>query len=274
MNDIMKIVQDLEDSNILLKGVTKTIKNETKEQKGGFLSMLLGSLGASLLGDLLTKNLLGKRTVRAGAGFSRVGKRLLKKVLIPPHPLTNFEIQKYYENEPRFNGVYSRDNLPKTIKNGAHVINLDEYAVVGKHWIALYVKNNEITYFDSFGVENAPTEIMHFTRNKYVKTNIFRIQAESSIMCGYFCIGLIDFMFAVRSLIDFASLISPYDFKKNDKITLAYSCLNEIVFQYITLKNRIIYISSVFVPQYSIYSKFEMHFLREQFWNVFLNAFF
>ena len=62
MNDIMKIVQALEDSNILLKGVTKTIKNETKEQKGGFLSMLLGTLGASVLGNLLT----GKGIVRAG----------------------------------------------------------------------------------------------------------------------------------------------------------------------------------------------------------------
>ena len=64
MNDIMKIVQVLEDSNILLKGVTKTIKNETKEQKGGFLSMLLGTLGASLLGNLLA----GKGIVRAGSG--------------------------------------------------------------------------------------------------------------------------------------------------------------------------------------------------------------
>ena len=64
MNDITKIVQALEDSNILRKGVTKTIKNETKEQKGGFLSMLLGTLGASLLGNLLT----GKGTVRAGTG--------------------------------------------------------------------------------------------------------------------------------------------------------------------------------------------------------------
>ena len=69
------------------------------------------------------------------------------------HPLRNFEIQEYYKNEPRFNGVYSRDNLPKTIKNGACVTNLDEYEDVGTHWIALYVKNNEITYFDSFGVE-------------------------------------------------------------------------------------------------------------------------
>ena len=68
MNDIMKIVQALENSKILLNGVTKTIKNETKEQKGGFLSMLLGTLGASLLGDLLTKNSSGKGTVRAGEG--------------------------------------------------------------------------------------------------------------------------------------------------------------------------------------------------------------
>ena len=77
---------------------------------------------------------------------------------MPAHPLTNFEIQKYYKNEPRFNDLYSRDNLPKT-KNGACVINLDEYADVGTHWIALYVKNNEITYFDSFGVEHVPKEI-------------------------------------------------------------------------------------------------------------------
>ena len=72
MDDIMKIVQALEDSNILLKGVTKTIKNETKEQKGRFLTMLLGTLGATLLGDLLTKNLSGKGTVRAGEGTMRV----------------------------------------------------------------------------------------------------------------------------------------------------------------------------------------------------------
>ena len=106
----MKIFQTLEDSNILLKGVTKTIKNETREQKGGYLSMLLGTLGASLLGDLLTKNLSGKGTVRAGEGFLRAGEGIKKKkALMPAHPLTNFEIQEYYKNEPGFNGVYSRD---------------------------------------------------------------------------------------------------------------------------------------------------------------------
>ena len=101
MNCIMKIVQALENPNILLKGITKTIKNETKEQKGGFLSMSLVTLGFSLLGNVLT----GKGTVRVGEGFFRAGEGILKKALMPPHPLTNFEIKEYYENEPRFNGV-------------------------------------------------------------------------------------------------------------------------------------------------------------------------
>ena len=70
------------------------------------------------------------------------------------HPLTNFEIQKHYQNENKFNGVYSRDNLPNKIKDGAYVINLDEYSDIGTQWIALYIKNNDITYFDSFGVEH------------------------------------------------------------------------------------------------------------------------
>ena len=145
-----------------------------------------------------------------------------KKALIPPHPLTNFEIKDYCENEPRFNGVYSRDNLPKIIKNGAYVINPDEYADVGTHWIALYVKNNEVIYFDSFGVEHVPKEIKRFIGHKNIKTNIFRIQADNTIMCGYICIGFIDFTFAGRSLNDFTSLFSPYDFQKNDKIILSY----------------------------------------------------
>ena len=80
----------------------------------------------------------------------------LKKFLIPPHPLTNFEIQAYYQNEPRLNGVYSRDNLSDKIKDGAYVINLDEYSDIGTHWIALSVNNNTATYFNSFGIEHIP----------------------------------------------------------------------------------------------------------------------
>ena len=104
---------------------------------------------------------------------------------MPPHPLTNFEIQKYYKNELKFNGVYSRDNLNKKIKDGAYVISLDEYSDTGTHGVALYVNNNDVTYFDSFGVEHIPEEIKKFIdRPSSIKTNIFRIQAYDSIMCG------------------------------------------------------------------------------------------
>ena len=116
--------------------------------------------------------------------------------LMLPHPLAKFEIQKYYKNEPRFNGVFSRNNLPKKIRDKAYIINLDEYANVGTHWIASFCKKNEIVYFDSFGVEYIPEEIKdfiekfpeEFSGNKNIKTNIFRIQEDNSIMCGYFCI--------------------------------------------------------------------------------------
>ena len=106
--------------------------------------------------------------------------------LIPCHPLTNFEIQKYYKNEPRFNVFFSRNNLPKKIKDGAYVINLDEYVDVGTHRIALFCNRNEIIYFDSFGVEHDPEEIKEFVGNKNTKANIFRVQASDSVMCGYF----------------------------------------------------------------------------------------
>ena len=147
--------------------------------------------------------------------------------LIPPHPLTNFEIQKYYKNEPRFNGVFSRNNLPeynsiKKIKDGAYIINLDEYADVGTHWIALFCNRNEIVYFDSFGVEHVPEEIKEFVGNKNIKANIFRVQANDSVTCGYFCIRFIDFMLAGKKLTDYTSLFSLHDFKKNDDIILSY----------------------------------------------------
>ena len=162
----------------------------------------------------------------------------MKKALIPPHPLTNFEIKEYYENDPRFNGIYSRDNFAKKIKSGTYVINLDEYADViksgayvinpdeyadvGTHWVALYVKDNEFIYIDSIGVEHVPKEIKKFIGHKNIKANRFEEQADNSIMCGYFCIGFIDFMFAGKSLIDYTSLFSPYGFKENDNIILSY----------------------------------------------------
>ena len=139
-----------------------------------------------------------------------------------PHPLTNFEIQAYYQNEPRFIGVYSRDNLPDKIKDGAYVINLDEYSDIGTHWIALYVNNKTVTYFDSFGIAHIPKEIKHFTNNKNVIANIYKIQNYDSIMCGYFCIGFVDYMFMFKSLTNYTNLFSPSNFKKNDDIILNY----------------------------------------------------
>ena len=139
---------------------------------------------------------------------------------MPPHPLTNFELEKYYDNEPRFNGVYSRNNLPKKVKVEAYVINLNEYADVGTHWIALFCNKSEIIYFHSFGVEHVPEKIKEFVGNKNIIADIFRVQANNSVMRGYFCIKFIDFMLAGKKLTDFTSMLSPYDFKKNDYVIL------------------------------------------------------
>ena len=136
--------------------------------------------------------------------------------------MTNFEIQKYYENEPRLNGVFSRDNLPKEIKDGAYVINLDEHADAGTHWIALFCKTNTIAYFNSFGIKHIPEEIKKFISNKNIKANISCVQPNDSIMCGYICIGFIDFMLAGKTLTDYIALFSPHDFDKNDQIILSY----------------------------------------------------
>ena len=188
MDDILKIAKSLEDSNVLLKGVSETIQHEDKEQTGRFLSMLLGTLGASLLGDLLSKGLSGKGVIR----------------------------------------FFSRDNLGSTVKNGAYVINLDEYYDIGTHWVALYVNNKIIIYFDSFGVEHVPKEIIKFIVRKKIITNIYRIQAYDPIMCGYFCIGFMNFIFNGKSLIDYTNLFSPNDFNKNDNIILNYYGLFDV----------------------------------------------
>ena len=141
---------------------------------------------------------------------------------MPPRPLTNFEIQNYYQDKPRFNWVFSRDNLPKNLKDGGYVINLNENADVGTHWIALFCRKSEIVYFNSFGVEHVPEEIKEVIGNKNIKANIFRVQSNNSIMCRYFCIGFIDFMLACKKLTDFTSMFSPYDFEKNGSIILSY----------------------------------------------------
>ena len=170
MEDIKKIVKD---SGLLIKSLSEPIKNGTKLQKAGFLSMSLGTLGA-------------------------------------------------FQKEPKFNGVYSRNNLTK-IKDGAYIINLDEYETIATHWMALYVNNNNnLTYFDSFGVENIPKEIRKFIGNKNIIANIYRIQAYNSVMCGYFCIGFSDFMLKGKRLSGYINSFCSDDYQKNHKIILKY----------------------------------------------------
>ena len=199
--------------------------------------MLLGTLDAVLLGNLLTgKGAMatsqgrginragkGKGINWAGEGLLRAGYGNNKMDFIIT--ITNFEIQKYYQNEPRFNGVFSIDNLPK-IKDGAYVKNLDEYSDIGTHWVALDVQNNNVTYFDSFGVEHMPKEIRTFISNKNITTNVFRLQTYDSIMCGYFCSGFIDFMLAGKTFTEFTNLCSPNNFKKKDDIMLNHFISN------------------------------------------------
>ena len=109
-------------------------------------------------------------------------------------------------------------------KYNKYIINVYEYSDIGTHWVAVLVNNNNnnITYFDNFRVEHIPKEIIKFIENRNIKTNIFKIQAYDSIMCGYFCIAFTDFMFKGKSLTDYTNLFSPIDLKKNDDTILKY----------------------------------------------------
>ena len=160
------------------------------------------------------------------------------KFLILPLLLTNFEIQNYYQSEPKFNGVYSRNNLSK-IKDEAIIItiiiiiiiiNLDEYESIGTHWIAVYGNVENLTYFDSYGVEYIPKEIIKLIGNKNIIANIYRIQRYDSIMCGYFSnwfilfydTFFIDYMIKGKRLLGYTNSFSPSKYKANDKIVLKY----------------------------------------------------
>ena len=137
--------------------------------------------------------------------------------MIQLHTLTNFEMQMYYQNELRFNGVYSRDNLPEKIKYRVYVINIGEYSEIESHWIALFVNTRTVTCVNNFGVEHNSKEIKKCINNKNIITNIFTTQAYDSEMCGYFCTRFIDFMFE-----EFTNLFSPNNFITNDDIISKY----------------------------------------------------
>ena len=115
--------------------------------------------------------------------------------------------------------------LHKT-KDGTYIVNLDEYEPIGTHWIALYFNDNNgsacygANYLDSFWVEHISKEVKKIIGNK--NTMIYRIQAYDSIMCGYVCVGFIDFMLNGNSLLDYTNLFSPNKYEKNDKTIIKH----------------------------------------------------
>ena len=196
---------------MLTKLIGETTKRKQKNQKDRFLPMLLGTTAASILANALS----GSKEFKS---WSRINHSWWDFFLLV---LSHFEIQKYYQNEPEFNGVYLRNNLSK-IKDVTHIINLDEFESIGTHWIASYLIAENVTYFDSFAVEHMPKKNKNrkFIENKTIITNIYRIQVYSSMVCRYFCIGCIDFMLEGTSSLEYSDLFPPNKYNKNDKIIL------------------------------------------------------
>ena len=103
-----------------------------------------------------------------------------------------------------------------------YVINLDDKNSKGTHWISLFINKNTAVYFDSFGIEYIPQEVLKKIKDKSITYNIFRIQNNESIICRFYCIGFIEYMLAGKTLLDYTNLFSPNDYKKNDKIICKY----------------------------------------------------
>ena len=118
---------------------------------------------------------------------------------MPLHLLNNIEITNYFNYEPRFNGVFSRSNLPR-IKDQAYVINLDDRNSKGTHWVSLFIDRNLAVYFDSFRIDYIPQEVLNKIKDKSVTHNIFRIQDNKSVMCEFYCIAFKEYMLAEKTL--------------------------------------------------------------------------
>ena len=108
------------------------------------------------------------------------------------------------------------------IKNGAYIINLDDKNSKETHWVSLFIDKNLAVYFDSFGIEYIPQEVLNKIRDNWITHNIFRTPDNESIMCGFYCITFIEYMLAGKTLLDYTNLFSPNDYEKNDKIIYKY----------------------------------------------------
>ena len=124
-----------------------------------------------------------------------------QRFLVPLQPLSNIKITKHFSHKPRFNGIFSRNNLSR-IKDGPYVINLDDKNSKATHWVSLFINRNTVVYFDSFGIEYIPQEVLNKIRDKSITHNIFSIQNNDSIICRFYCIDFIAYMLAGKTLLD------------------------------------------------------------------------
>ena len=132
------------------------------------------------------------------------------------HPVSNIETFNYLNYENKFNDVLSRNNLTR-INDGDHVINFDDKKSKRTHWVSLFIDRSTAVYFDSFGSEYIPLEILQKIRDKSITRNIFRIQDNESIMCGFYCIPFIEYILAGKTLSDYTNLFSINHYKKKFK---------------------------------------------------------
>ena len=206
MNDIIKDIKPLKDSCVLIDGVTETVKDEIKKQEGRFLGALSAPLTASLIQPVISSVVKGI----SARGVRRARRGYINKN--PLHPLKNIKIT---------NDVFSKNNLPR-VKDGVHVINLDDKNSKRTQWVSLFIYKNVAIYFDSFGIEYIPQEVLNKVRDKSITHNIFRMQDNESNMCGFYCIAFIEYMLPGKTLLGYTNLFSPNDYKKNDKIIYKY----------------------------------------------------
>ena len=164
----------------------------------------------------MVKCIGGRRVKRAGKGY-------MDTIFFNSAPsFSNIEITKYFNYEPRFNGAFWRDSLPR-IKDGVYVINLTDKQSKGTHWVSLFIDGNTAVYFDSFGIKYIPQEVFSKIKHKSITQNIFRIQDDDFIMCAFYCIIFTEYIYACRKvLLDYTNLFSPDDYKKNEKIIYNY----------------------------------------------------
>ena len=108
---------------------------------------------------------------------------------------------KYFVNDCTFNGAFSRDNLPR-IKDGAYVKKLDDKQNKGTHWVSVFINRNTAVYFDYFGIEYTPQEVLIKIKDKSIAHTIFTIQDHDSIVCGFYCMAFIEYMLARKTLLD------------------------------------------------------------------------